>query len=386
LVERGKEIFVGGLTGLLTAYQLKQEGKDAIIIEKGEIGSGATHLTTAFLTQIIDTDFSELISLFGSKNTQSIWTSHGAAIDLIENISKKEKINCDFLRCPAFFYAHTKSDVLNIAEIHQAAKKIGVKSEVIHPPLQGFKNFGGLKFENQAQYHPLKFLYGLAAVLKKNGTKIFENTAALDIKENKIYTKNNTITVNNIIIATHKPFKNRLKLFAKKGEYISYAFEIKMKKGTIPAGLYWDLENPYDYFRVYPQAKFDQIIFGGQDHRSEIHFDETKRFEKLKKYVASIFPKDSYTITKQWNGPIIEPFDGIALIGQVSPGEYHATGYSGNGMTYAGISALLLADMLSGRKNSWATLYDPNRIPSVKKLVTKGRDYTEELINIARNS
>jgi glycine/D-amino acid oxidase-like deaminating enzyme len=162
-------IIGGGLTGLLTAYQLKQEGKDAIIIEKGEIGSGATHLTTAFLTQIIDTDFSELISLFGSKNTQSIWTSHGAAIDLIENISKKEKINCDFLRCPAFFYAHTKSDVLNIAEIHQAAKKIGVKSEVIHPPLQGFKNFGGLKFENQAQYHPLKFLYGLAAVLKKNG-------------------------------------------------------------------------------------------------------------------------------------------------------------------------------------------------------------------------
>lgn len=90
-------VIVGaGLAGLLTAYTLAKEGKHVIVLEKDRLGSGATSYTTAFLTQLIDTKISEAKNIYGRRNTELILDSHGQAINLIEQIIRQEKIDCDF--------------------------------------------------------------------------------------------------------------------------------------------------------------------------------------------------------------------------------------------------------------------------------------------------
>src|SRR5258706_13998885 len=92
-------IIGGGMVGILSAYLLLKEGRKPVIVEKNDLLSGATLLTTAFLTQVIDTSVNELVDMFGAAKTRRIWESHGQAIDLIERIVKQEKINCEFDRC-----------------------------------------------------------------------------------------------------------------------------------------------------------------------------------------------------------------------------------------------------------------------------------------------
>jgi nitrite reductase/ring-hydroxylating ferredoxin subunit len=60
----------------------------------------------------------------------------------------------------------------------------------------------------------------------------------------------------------------------------------------------------------------------------------------------------------------MEPVDYVAFIGR-NPGDervYIATGDSGNGMTHGTIAGLLIPDLVLGRPNAWADLYDPSRV------------------------
>ena len=98
----------------------------------------------------------------------------------------------------------------------------------------------------------------------------------------------------------------------------------------------------------------------------------------LEKYLKGLMAGRPYRITKKWSGPILEPSDGLPLIGHIKPHQYVATGFSGNGMTYAGVAATLLRDLLLGLENPWKTLYDPRRIPSLQQLLKKGKDYIGE--------
>ena len=82
----------------------------------------------------------------------------------------------------------------------------------------------------------------------------------------------------------------------------------------------------------------------------------------------------------QWSGQIMEPIDSLAFIGR-NPGDkniYVVTGDSGNGMTHGTIAGILLSDLIHGRDNEWATLYDPSRI-SLKAV----GEFAKENLNVA---
>ena len=142
-----------------------------------------------------------------------------------------------------------------------------------------------------------------------------------------------------------------------------------------------DQSNPYHYFRIDKGEKKDRMILGGEDHRHELPVDPEKQYIALEKYLKTLLPKGRYTITRKWNGPILEPSDGLAYIGRLYKKEnvYVAMAFSGHGMTYSMIAGKLLSDLILGKKNPYEELYNPLRIPTIKQLLQKGYDYTEEL-------
>ncbi len=372
----------GGITGLICAYVLAQAGMRVAILEKDRIAHGATGATTAFLTQYIDTIISELIPMFGEESAKDIILSHRQAIDDIESIIQQEHIACDFERCPIYVYANSEKENTTLKQEIDAGKTIGLSLEFHQDKKLGFSNTGYVIFEQQAKFHPLKYMAGLIAVLQQQGVQMFEHTevATMERGDGVALTANTfRVVAQNAIIATYVPLEREL--FFKKAVYDTYVLELLIPRGIIPHAIYEDILDPYHYMRVDHVGGEDRLIVGGEDHRSDIHVPAEKCFSALEEYVKMILPNVSYEITRRWQGPIIESVDGLAWIGPHKDRHvFHATGFSGNGMTYSMIAARIICDAITGAKNPLSDIYSAQRIPTVKQLAVKGKDYSKELI------
>jgi glycine/D-amino acid oxidase-like deaminating enzyme len=380
----------GGLAGILSAYLLAKKGYSVALLEADRLLSGATQYTTAFLTQIYDTDTADSIKIYGTNKTKLIWESHGEAINLIERIAKEENIDCEFTRCSNYSYGNSEEDFKLLKEESKAMKSLGFRVALKNKNDLNFRNYGYIETMNQAKFHPIKFAQGVVSRLEEMGVEIFEKSPVEKISGKgpvKAGTKYHSVKAMWAITATYDPLNNPKETFGKKGMYVSYVFEVQVPKGIFKEGIYEDLENPYHYFRIDRMGSHDRMIIGGEDNRKEIEFRKQKNFNALSDYLSQIMEGKKYRIAKKWSGYILEPSDGLPLIGEFRPHQLIATAFSGNGMTYSAISAMMLRDALIGKKNRWAPVYNPVRTPTLKQLLVKARDYGEEFIKgAARNT
>lgn len=362
-------VIVGaGITGITTAYLLAGTGKDIVVIEDGFLGSGETGRTTAHLTAVLDKRYSEISSMHGEHDAFLAYESHSKAIDLIESISNSEKIDCDFERLDAYLFLHPSDHRDTLENEMDAANDIGIFAELVDKACLPFNTGISIRFPQQAQFHPLKYLRGLANAAKKNGVRIFTQTKAEKVLEDGVRTESgHKIAAKHIVIATHSPVKGA-QIFFKEVPFRSYVVASKIPKNSIEPGLYWDTgdqkseNHAYHYIRVQKEQGHDVLIIGGEDHVTGRGNPE-ECFENLEKWVKEHFHIGN--IDYRWSGQILEPSDKLAFIGR-SPWHdfnlYIATGYSGNGMTYGTIAAMILSDLISGRENKWAHIYDPSRL------------------------
>ena len=378
----------GGLAGLMSAYTLAKAGKKVVVIEKDRFFRLGSGFTTGFLTQYIDTNVADQVSMFGDEGTKRIWESHGAAIDLIEKIAKDEKIECEFTRCTNYLYANDRKERREIEEEFAEMKRLKFQVAMDKDALP-FKNAGVLSVRNQGKYHSVKFAAGLLKALEGMGVGLYEKTEVTEIEGDgskgerfTVVAGKKRVTADWTLTATYQPFNNPKEVFLQKGMYVTYILELEVPSGKYPEGIYEDFDNPYQYFRVDAgkgtKGK-DRIIMGGEDHRKEVTTKklQEKSYKALEDYAQEVFGK-KYPIVRRWSGYILEPVDGLAFIGEYDPKNLIATAFSGTGMTYSAITALIARDAVTGKKNPYAELYDPTRTPSFTQLWRKGRDYTEE--------
>jgi glycine/D-amino acid oxidase-like deaminating enzyme len=373
-------IIGGGITGLTTAYHLAGEGKRVAVLEKGQIAGSASGLTTAFITRVLDTDTRDLIESSGREFTESLLASHQRAIDSVEAICKVEGIDCEFARCPLYLYANGPDELESVAQEARAMAEAGVNVTFSPTAAPGFRNAGFATVPDQAKFHPLKYLLGLAAAASERGAMIFESTEVTALEGEgpfELTTSEGVVRAKLVVSATNKPYGQPLQLFFQKGFYVTYMMELEVRNLELEEAIYEDTANPYRYFRVDGEGR---VIIGGEDHRHEIHMDPATNFAELEEYARKIFGAENVTVRRRWSGPILEPADGLAYIGPLSnPNLIYATAFSGTGMTYGTIAGRLIADLVVGRANGDERLYRANRVPPFKRLWVKGRDYLGEL-------
>ncbi|HRH31275.1 MAG TPA: FAD-binding oxidoreductase [Candidatus Paceibacterota bacterium] len=398
-IETDVVIVGGGMAGLLSAYVLAKAGKKVIVLEKGRLASGVTLKTTAFLTQIIDTDAEDVCRMLGVKKAKIMYASHMSGSALIERIAREEKIDCDFKRVSNYIIAKTKDETEGLEDEVDVLKALGLAVVFERNKSGNIKNTAVLEVKDQAKFNPLSFLSGLVPVLISLGVSIYENTEVESLNTED-QTAGNSVAGGLVIAkagehgvrakwsvtATYQPFNNPAGVFMKKGMYVSYVYEIEVPKGSYAEGTYEDMKNPYHYFRVDAasggagDSQHDRIIVGGEDHRIEIPMDKEKNWQALSDYCDKTFGKDTYKIIRRWDGPMLEPSDGFALIGILKKNQIVATAFSGNGMTYSGIAAIMIRDIIEKGKSDWDTLYNPKRFPTFTMLRIKIRDYTGEFL------
>lgn len=361
-----------GIAGLTTAYMLLREGKSVVVIDSVGIGAGETGRSTAHMFPP-DERFSELERGFGTGKAALVADTYRRATDCVESIVRIEQIDCEFERLDGYlFNPRGQWDAVLDSE-YGVTSRLGINVRRFErvPGLQ-FDTGPCLRFARQAQFHPLKYLAGLARAIINLGGSIHDHTRALDISgdaiEQTVKTDHGAVRAGAVVIATNLPFNERFTMRNRQQSYQSYVIGLRVPKDALPRCLMWDTGKPYYYVRLasaMPGAGYELLVVGGQDHNTGQDAQTLDRYDEIEAWARARFPIAG-EVEYRWSGRVMEPCDGIALLGRnpMDDGNvYIITGDSGNGMTHCTAGAILVADLILGRTNRWSELYSPAREP-----------------------
>ena len=359
----------GGMTGLTAAYLLTASGKSVAVLERGRCALVDTGHTTAHLTMVTDTPLSELVRTFGREHAQAAWDAGLAAIAQIDEIVRRESIACDFAWVPGYLHAprdrSRRGDDVDFEAEAKLASDLGFDAVLVTDvPLMGGP---GVRYENQARFHPRMYLAGLARAIDAGGGRIYEHSEACEFLDDPLRVKANdcTITCRDVILATHNPLIGLSNLASatlfqtKLALYTSYVIAGRVARGMVPDALFSDTGDPYDYLRLTPHRDYDLVIFGGEDHKTGQADDTKQCFDTLQRRLKALLP--NVKVTHHWSGQVIETPDGLPYLGRSVDHQYAATGFAGNGMTFGTLGAMIASDGILGRTNPWADLFDTGR-------------------------
>lgn len=373
----------GGITGLTTALLLQKQGKQTVLAEAYTIGFGTTGGTSAHLNTFFDATYADVESDFSEDAAKLLAQCGKESFGMIVGLSQEYNIDCDLEIKDGYLYAETDEEVKMLDEILTASQKAGI--EVFEAAENGvkvpFKK--SILFKKQGQFHPLKYIFGLAKAFVNAGGVIAENTF---IRETSYVDKVHVavgdtfkIRAKNLVYATHLPPGINVFDF-KCAPYRSYVLGVKLKnEADYPDALAYDSKDPYHYFRSHTVDGQKYMIIGGEDHKTG-HDDPDAAFETLEKYVRDYY--DVADVSFKWSSQYYIPSDGLPYIGPMPAGDdnlYVATGYNGNGMMFGTIAGKMLSDAILGKENVYADLFNPSRIKPVAGFM----DFVKENADVA---
>ncbi len=359
----------GGITGVTSALLLKNAGRSVAVLEARAIGSGVTSATSAHLTQVLDTRYYDIEAKFSTEAARLAAESSGRAIDLIEQLAAQTGADCAFERVPGYLYTEREQDVDNIQRELAASQRAGLLVELSKVALP-LVSRAGICFPAQAQFNPLDYLAALVKRIPGDGSHVFEQARVLAVDEGepcRLHLEHGAVvTAERVILATHVPL-NRLLLTPRVAQYRSYVVSGPAHQ-SVP-GLFWDTEDPYHYVRRHRIGAHYHWIVGGADHKTGQEPKHEEPFAQLCEFAARV---GLHEVQELWSAQVVEPIDGLPLIGKNALSErvYVATGFSGNGMTFGTLAAMLLRDACLDRANPYAELYAPSRLETFQSIAT----------------
>ena len=380
----------GGITGIATAYMLQKEGLDVVIIDANRIVQSTSGHTTAKITSLHSVKYAKLVKQLGQEGAGKYGEINEKAISMIEDIIKENNIQCDFSRQPNFVYTKEEQYINVIEEEVNAAKSIGLPARFEASLPLPFTVQGAVCFDNQAQFHPRKYLLSLADIFVKNGGHIFENTVALDIHEDRECTTSTrsgfSIKSDKVIIASHFPFYDGWGFYSAR-MYAERSYSLAVKSPvTVPYGMYISYEEPTRSIRTQPGEDGSQLlIIGGEHHKTGQDINEKEHYTKLINFAETVF--QATDVPYRWSAQDYTVMNEVPFIGHITSNKMNifvATGFQKWGMTTSHVSAMIIRDIIANGKSEVENIFTPSRFTpfsSAKNFIKENADVVDNLVS-----
>jgi glycine/D-amino acid oxidase-like deaminating enzyme/nitrite reductase/ring-hydroxylating ferredoxin subunit len=355
-----------GIVGATAAEILQRDGAKAALLEARRIGAGATGYTTAKLSSLHGTIYQQLTGAHGDDTARAYGELNEAGLRQIADTADRLGIDCDLRRKPNFTYSESESQRPKLMEEAAEAKRLGLPASfVMEADELPFPIAGAVRFDNQAEFHPLRYLQGITRAAADAGCMVHERSRVVSVKHGdpcRLELESGaTVTAGHVILATHLPI-NDLGFFSSRNHpERSYAMLVRLA-GPVPQGMYLSSDSPTRTLRAVPTGDGELLLVGGQSHRTG-RGSETERYENVEKWARERF--DVVSTEHRWATQDHIPNDKLPFIGRVGPRSRRvltATGMKKWGLAMGTSAAGILSDTIGGRDNPWAEVFDPMRL------------------------
>ena len=342
----------GGMAGILCAHKLQQAGKDVVLVEAEHIGQGVTARSTAVLTAQHDFLYQDMAEQFDDITARAYLHANLEAVKTFRKMANR--ISCDFEdKSSIQFTAHEPERLRRETEV---VNRLGFPARYLDSSDFPANAAAAVEYPDMAQFHPLKFLYGIAPSME-----IYENSRVFCLDGTTAQLENGAVKAEQIVVATHFPFVNRRGLYFMK-LYQNRSYVLALENAPELNATMAELDGQGIYFRQYG----DLLLVGGGDHRTG---KKGGGFSFLREYTKEHFPQAKEKFA--WANQDCMSLDGLPYIGAYSPnmpGVYVATGFNAWGMTTSMVAADVITDMVCGKEHPLAQMLRPDRSVMRKQL------------------
>jgi len=363
-IETEAVVIGGGMAGVLTAYLLQMKGIDCVLLEANRVGGGVTEGTTAKITAQHGICYDTMTRQFGKELAGQYARANLEAIAFYAQIIADQQIDCDFQRVAAHLYT-AKPDKALEREC-KAAQALGLPAQMVDMSELPFPVWGALRFEDQAMFHPLKFLAHIAAKCR-----IYEKSRVLEIEDGAVTTEQGRVRAKHVVVATHFPFLNRPGYyFMRMHQDRSYVIALEH------AGDLRDAHLGIDGRKLSIRRWGNLTLLGGGGHRTGEN-ESGGKYDGLRRAAREYWPGSREVC--RWSAQDCVTHDHIPYIGKYgadTKGLYVAAGFRKWGMTGSMAAATVLSDLIAEREPIY-TVFSPQRpqvAPSVKGFMEDGAE------------
>lgn len=369
----------GGIAGLMTAYQLAGAGVGVVLLEADRLLRGATGHTTAKLTSQHELIYARTKSLLGSELAQQYAQANQDAIELAHKLIWEMGIDCNWSRQSAYVYGQQPASVQKIEEEVLAASSLGLPARFTEDIALEVPIKAAICFEDQAQFHPVRFLSVIADEAERSGARLYERCRAVEVETQDgawavLTESGQKVVADRVVIASHYPFYNKPSLYFTKFKVErSYIVAVRVKE-TYPGGMYINCEEPARSVRCHHDGQGEWVLCGGESHRVGQMDDTEGCYAAVRAFASDLFTVVDAPL--HWSAQDPTTLDGIPYIGRYSEdkeGLYIAAGFGKWGMTNGIAASTVLRDLIIDGDSPCAPVYNPSRgtvIASAKSFAT----------------
>jgi len=375
-IERDLDVDVavigGGITGVSAALLLIEEGRSVALLEAERVGHGVSGYSTAKVTSLHQLTYAELASKRGEEAARVYGEANEAGLARIVSWVEQHRIDCDFRRKPSFTHTDWPDDLADVEEEADVALRLGLPASFTTETDLPWQVAGAVRFDDQAEFHPCRYIARLAEVARDRGALVHEGAHAVDIKDGEpcvvTLEGGREVRARHVIVSTHFPFLDRGGHFARQHPERSYVLATRIE-GKVPQGMYIDTEGHSLRAQPGPDGQ-EYLLVGGASHRvGQGH--EAESYRVLEEYARDRF--DVRSIDYRWSTQDNVPPDKVPYVGRIAPFARRilvATGYRKWGFANGTAAAMILADMIAVRENPWASTFDATRVGPPSSLAT----------------
>ena len=357
-----------GITGITTAALLKRAGKTVALLDLKRVVHGATGYTTAKVTAGHGLGYSKIREAFGEDGARIYAEANQAGLERIAEFVGEDRIDCDFERKDNYVYAEDEQQAEQVRREVDVERAAGLPVSLVDETPLPYPVAAAVRLENQAQFHPRKFLLALAASIHGDGSHVFENSRVHSVTHGEpcaVITEQGRVRARDVVVATHLPILDRGLFFAKAYPHLSYALCAPIDEAAAPDGMFLNAGTPTRSVRTLRDGDRLYLNVGGNGHKLGEADDPQAKYDELEEFLREHWP-DAGEVAYRWSTHDYMPQDEVPFVGHLArttPHAYTATGFNKWGMTNGTAAAMMISDSILGRKNPWLELFDAKRLP-----------------------